>query len=290
VILGPLQLLVSGSGAGLLAIDGRVRQPGLGVPRPRGLLVDEPVPLPARVGVPALPASLALVLASLGSVSQLRLAGGAIERAQARCPERALFLEALGRRGVSVMSEDAVSDELTAVAGRAAGGLLTRKDIMAVRPAIVACDAHTLGPSGVLMVPWKNGASHDASSTHVVAAIDARGLVAIACYEEPLEGLAVPALGLLAPAFASPVMRGEARVRPGEPRPAAAPIALRILRGVADLAAGLAEASDAQASLEIVMSALSDDRTVAAAMALAPSGRPVAIVRDRDGGRIVASA
>jgi hypothetical protein len=85
-------------------------------------------------------------------------------------------------------------------------------------------------------------------------------------------------------------MRGEPRVRPGEPRPAAAPIALRMLRGIAELAAGLAEAPDAQASLELVMSSLSDDRTVAAAMALAPSGRPVAIVRDRDGGRIVASS
>jgi hypothetical protein len=290
VVLGPLQVLVSGSGAGLLAIDGRVRQPGLGVPRPRGLLVDDPVPLQARVGVPALPASLALVLASLGSLSQLRLAGGAIERARVHSAERAQFLEALARRGVSALSEDAVARELTAVAGRAAGGLLTRKDLVSVRPAIVACDARSLGPSGVLMVPWKDGVLHDASSTHVVAAIDARGLVAIACYEEPLDGLAVPALGLAAPAFATPVMRGETRVRPGEPRPAAAPIALRAPRGIADLAVGLGQTPDAETSLEVIVRALGDERANDFVLESPPNGRVVAIARGRAGGRIIASA
>ncbi|MGA7118553.1 MAG: hypothetical protein WBY94_00575, partial [Polyangiaceae bacterium] len=44
VFLGPFQMLVAGAGAGVRAIDGRVRQPGLGVPRPRGLLAGERVP------------------------------------------------------------------------------------------------------------------------------------------------------------------------------------------------------------------------------------------------------
>ena len=44
VLLGPVQLLAGGAGAGLIAIDGRVRQPGMGAPRPRGFLATEPIP------------------------------------------------------------------------------------------------------------------------------------------------------------------------------------------------------------------------------------------------------
>jgi hypothetical protein len=288
VLLGPLQLIVGGAGAGLRAIDGRVRQPGLGVPRPRGLLAEEPVPSPARVGVPGLPAALALVLASLGSASPLRVAGPAVARAHTLSPERARFLEAFARRGPSALVEDAVVSELTAAAGRAAGGLLTRKDLASVRPAIAAYEERSLGPSGVMRVPWRGSEAHDASFTQVVAAADARGLVAIACYEAPVEGLALPALGLVAPAFATPVMRGETRVRPGEPRPAAGPIALRALRGIADLAVGLAEAADAEASLDVVLRALAGAPTTAAAVAAAPSGRPVAVLRARGGARAIA--
>ena len=52
VFLGPVQLLIGGAGAGLQAFDGRVRQPGLGIPRPRGVQAGEAVPAPARIGVP----------------------------------------------------------------------------------------------------------------------------------------------------------------------------------------------------------------------------------------------
>lgn len=290
VLLGPLQLLVGGAGAGLLAVDGRVRQPGLGIPRPRGLLAAEPIPPAARVGVPALPAAVALVLGSLGSAAPLRVAAFAIERARACSQERAALLEALARRGASMLVEDAVASELTGVAGRAARGQLTRRDLLSVRPAIVACGERLQVPSGVLTVPWSDGARHDATSTQVVAAIDARGLVAIACYDDPVDGLALPGLGLAAPAFAAPVMRGATRLRSGEPRPAAAPIALRALRGIADLAIGLAQAGDAEMSFDIVLRALTERPTIAAALADAPSGRPVALQWADNGARVVASA
>jgi len=48
--------------------------------------------------------------------------------------------------------------------------------------------------------------------------------------------------------------------------PAAAPITLRAPRGIADLAIGLAEAPDAEASLDAVMGALRDERPIAAAV------------------------
>ena len=41
-----------------------------------------------------------------------------------------------------------------------------------------------------------------------------------------MDGLAIGELGLRAPFFAEPVLRGETRIRPGDARAAAAPIAL----------------------------------------------------------------
>jgi gamma-glutamyltranspeptidase/glutathione hydrolase len=288
VLLGPVQLLVGGAGAGLRALDGRVRQPGLGVPRPRGVRAGEPVPAEACVGVPALPATIATALASAGSQTLLRVAGPAIEAARALSPERAAVLQMVGRRGAAALVDDAFVVELLAVAGRAAGGTLTQKDLAAVRPGVASCDERSL-PAGMLLVPWRTAPAPDGSSSQVVAAVDGRGLAAVACYEAPPEGLAVPALGLVAPLFAAPVRRGEARVRPGEPRPAAAPIALRAQAGRVDLALGVAQTADAEGALDAVIERLGEP-TVAGAVSAAPAGRVVALVRTREAALVVASA
>ena len=287
VFLGPLQLLVGGVGAGLQAFDGRVRQPGLGIPRPRGVQPGGAVPPPARVGVPTLPAALAAVLAALGGTTLRRAAGPAIERARAVSPERAAVLEVFARRGAAAMGDDAIAGELVAVAGRAAGGTLTDDDLAAVRPGVVTCEERSLAPSGILRVPWREAAP-GSTVTHVVAAADGRGLVAIACYEVPVDGVPIPSLGLVAPAFASPVLRGEMRVPPGEPRPASAPIALRVRRGVVDVAIGLAEAQGGEASLELLLAKLDDAAALLEAVGAAP-GRPVAVVRTGDTAAVVAS-
>jgi len=289
VLLGPVQLLVGGAGAGLRAIDGRVRQPGSGVPRPRGVAGGGPVPAAALVGVPTLPATIALVQSTLGRLTLRRVAGAAIERARARSAERARVIEAFARRGAAVMADDAIAGELTALAGRSAGGVLTRVDLDGVRPAIVACDERSLDPAGVLTAPWR-GAAADASCTHVVAAADARGLVVVACYEAPIEGLAVPSLGLVAPPFASPVLRGTPRVRPGQPCGAAAPIALHTAAGVADVGVGVAACADAEASLDGLLRALASGATVAEALAALPGGRAVAVTFEPRAARVVASA
>ena len=290
VLLGPVQLLTGGAGAGLLAIDGRVRQPGLDAPRPRGFLASEPIPPAALVGVPTLPAALAATLASLGSVTMLRAAGPALAWARGRSPERAQFIEAFARRGARALVDDAIAVELTAVAGRAARGLLTPEDLAAVRPAVVRCDERSLGGSGVLTVPWRGESTRDGSSVHVVAAADGRGMVAIACYEVHLEGVAVAALGLVAPRTAAPVLRGEPRVAPGQPRLAAAPVALRARLGLVDLALGIAAAERADQALDAVTAALDGVPTVAEALAAAGEGRAIAIVSARDFARTIASA
>ena len=82
VLLGPVQLLVGGAGAGLQAFDGRVRQPGIGAPRPRGLLASEEVPLAARVGVPWLLATLSAAIATAGSARSARPARSAPRRSR----------------------------------------------------------------------------------------------------------------------------------------------------------------------------------------------------------------
>jgi hypothetical protein len=186
------------------------------------------------------------------------------------------------------MTDDGIAGELAAVAGRAAGGSLTSEDLDAVRPAVISCDERSLAPAGILRVPWGE-ATPEGATTHVVAAADGRGLVAIACYEVPVDGVVVPALGLVAPAFAAPVMRGAPRVRPGEPRPAPAPIAMRARGGVVDVAVGLAQAEGAQAALELLLAWLDDAAAFREALAAAP-GRAVALVRTGDAAAVVASA
>jgi gamma-glutamyltranspeptidase/glutathione hydrolase len=290
VLLGPLQMLVAGAGAGLRAVDGRARQPGQGAPRPRGLLSGESAPPTALVGVPVLPAAMASVLASLGSASWRRVAGGAIERARAHSVERARILEALARRGAAALGEEGFVSELVAAAGRSERGLLTRADLASARPELVACDDRDLGQGGWLTVPWKGESFPDASFTEVVAAADARGLVAIACYNDPPQGLPIPALGLVAPAMAAPVKRGEPRVRPGEPLPAAAPTALHVVRGIADLAVGLARAAEAEAVLSEILRIDPDSTGAVVTGVEAAAGRAVALARVRSGARVVCTA
>ncbi|HEX3344771.1 MAG TPA: hypothetical protein VHS09_09375, partial [Polyangiaceae bacterium] len=163
----------------------------------------------------------------------------------------------------------------------------TAEDLGAVRPGVVTCPERSLAPGGVLRVPWREGAPGGAA-TQVVAAADGRGLVAIACYEVAADGVPVASLGLLAPAFASPVRRGETRTAPGEPCPAVAPIALRARRGVVDVALGLAEAEDAEASLEALLAKLDDAAALLEAVGRAP-GRPVALVRTGETAAVLAS-
>ena len=57
VLLSPLSILLMGFGA-KRAVDGRVRQPGLGTSRPRGFRAEEEIPGAARVGVPGSLAAL----------------------------------------------------------------------------------------------------------------------------------------------------------------------------------------------------------------------------------------
>jgi gamma-glutamyltranspeptidase/glutathione hydrolase len=196
-------------------------------------------------------------LASAGSLTLAQALSPALERAKGPC---AFVLERIVRQGASAMSAPQIADALIESAGRVAGGLLTRDDLEKVRPSLMACDRKTIGAIDVAACPWGARALFDADAdpvdggaTEIVAAGDVHGLTAIACFDAPEEGTSVEALGLKAPWRAAPVRRGLTRVRPGEPRAAAAPIAL-CLRGAAlEHALGVAARDDAERALAALL-------------------------------------
>jgi len=278
VLLGPVQILAGGAGTGLVAVDGHIRQPGLGAPRPRGFLPNDLIPDAAYFGAPMLPVALAAALGSLGTSAMPRVLGPAISWARANAPERALVLEALFQRGGLGLSQDALAVELLAVGGRTAGGLLTRDDLTAARPTIARSTERSLGPSGIFKVLWSaEEGTPERSSVQVVAACDTRGRVAIACYETPDDALPIPSLGLAAPRSAAPVMRGKRRVAPGTSRPAGSPMALRVRGGLIEAAVGIAQSADARASVDAVLESLEQAISLSEALLKVTSGRPVVL-------------
>jgi hypothetical protein len=257
VLLGPLQMLIGGAGAGLLAVDGRVRQPGLGLPRPRGFLAGEGAPPAARVAVPALPSAIAAALATFGGVSLARIMAPALDLARREPKGRQAVLRRVMQRGPAAFTDPEFAGELIASAGRVAGGLISERDLAELRPAVTSCKAAPLGDFSAVTVPWGALAVRDAAkpsmdgrSARVIACTDRRGLTVVACYEVSAVGLDIPELGLRAPPHAEPVRRGEVRVRAGTPRPSSAPIALVVdSKGTPSLGAGFEQERDAEKML-----------------------------------------
>jgi gamma-glutamyltranspeptidase/glutathione hydrolase len=258
VLLGPVQILIGGGGVGLRALDGRVRQPGVGAPRPRGFREDEDVPDAAKVGVPWLPATLSVAVATAGTSTFAQVMAPGL--ALAKGSPRHEVLAKIASRGPRAVEERPLGAELLALAGRPSGGLLTSDDLSSQRPEVHPASRHVLGggasrPAGsrgnkrvtgpaeadsaparmIIELPWSNDDEGipippagvvAVATTRAVAAVDRFGAFAIACWDEGVEGLTIAELGLRAPFFAEPVLRGATRVRPGDARPAAAPIAL----------------------------------------------------------------
>lgn len=244
VLLGPVQVLVGGAGAGLLALDGRVRQPGIGVPRPRGFMNAEEIPASARVGVPWLPATLSAAIATMGSATFNQVLSPAV--ALAKGSPRKEVLAKIASRGPRALEEHPLSSELLAAAGRPSGGLLTTDDLASPRPDVVKATRTSLErpqagkstptePKVLTTLPWTHlegnlpaPPAHDVdiACVRAVAAVDRNGTFAMACWEEATDGILIAELGLRAPFRAEPVRRGQTRTRPGDVRPAAGPIAL----------------------------------------------------------------
>lgn len=150
VLLGPIQLLVVGSGAGERAVDGRCQQSGLGNPRPRGFQREGDIPPAARVAVPGLPYAVPLALASFGTVTLSRAVAPSVDAARAVSKERAASLAAFGRLGPAYLSNRDVTSELVHCAGRLAGGNLSEQDLADALPAVETARCR----GDIFTVPW----------------------------------------------------------------------------------------------------------------------------------------
>jgi hypothetical protein len=295
VLLGPVQVLFGGAGLGLRAVDGRVRQAGKGAPRPRGFTADQVIAPAARVGVSALPAALAAAIASSGAMTLNQVMAPAVAQASGA---RKDLLRKIAQRGPSALIAEEIAGEIVAVCGRIAGGLVTRDDLDAILPAIIPAEELALEGDArrAAFVPWREAAlsrrsepSLPGAYVQVVAAVDHRGLVAVACYERPEDGVTIEPLGLVAPFAASPVLRGQPRVRPGTPTPTAAPIALvRTSEDAAlDMALAVAGDPDGEHALGIALDAWSKE-----AEEMAPSyggsGALIGLIRTKGGASLLA--
>jgi gamma-glutamyltranspeptidase/glutathione hydrolase len=229
VLLAPLTLLVAGVGAGGRAFDGRLRQPGLGTKRSRGLLPGERVAPAARVALPTTVAALSVALAYDGARTLTPLARVGVKAArEAGASRRAALLERVSRVGPGALAEAIFVQPLLHVASPAEGGLLTPADFTG--PPDVSVDARiSRNRDGVTLdAPWANDEpSEKGSEGHAACAVDARGVFAALCYREITDGQAVDELELEVSFGAVPVRRGEPRVRPGERLPAPAPATIR---------------------------------------------------------------
>jgi gamma-glutamyltranspeptidase/glutathione hydrolase len=302
VLLGPVQLLVGGAGAGLLAIDGRVRQPGAGAPRPRGFTSAEEVPDAARVGVPWLPAAMSVAIATMGTATFNQVLAPAVSLAKGT--PRAEVLKRIASRGPIAIEERPLGGELLAAAGRPSGGLLTTEDLASPRPEVTrasrvvvtsqvrdATSAKRPGFAGgelsrkkktaggepepmvLVTFPWTRVESgrpvapaHDVDVARVraVAAVDRNATFAVACWDEATDGVLLADLGLRAPFSAEPVRRGQTRVRPGDTRPAAGPVALVGTPAAPELALCAFGAADAYDVLAQAIAGLAADERIEA--------------------------
>ncbi|HEY2517221.1 MAG TPA: hypothetical protein VGI39_40390 [Polyangiaceae bacterium] len=296
VLLGPVHLLFGGAGLGLRAVDGRTRQPGKGAPRPRGFTPEQTIAPASRVGISALPAALAAALASSGTSTLSQVMAPAV--ASASGPRKDL-LKKLAQRGPSYLASEPIAGEIVAACGRLAGGLVTVEDLEDVLPAITPVDETPLAGGGrvATFVPWRlpliteRGAGEARAGTHteIVAATDHRGLFAVGCYERSDDGVRIEELDITAPFTATPVLRGQPRVRPGEAILSAAPIAL--LRSTSeaalDVAVAVARDPDAERALGALLDAWSSDPT-----ALAPvytgMGALVGVIGSKSGASLLA--
>jgi hypothetical protein len=221
VLLGPVTLLVGGTGSGERAFDGRMRQPGKNAKRPRGTLPGEEPPLAARVGAPSSVPALAVALGYGAQSSLSRLVQSGVALARERGAERrAAVLSRVGEVGALAFSEPEVSRALVRAFGAPSGGALTQADF--ARPE--GLDTPAVRSGSRLSAPWAGEATAPFVRGTVVTAVDVNGLFVAAAFDAQPEAAYVEELELSAPLLATPTMRGVARATPAAPIPAPAPL------------------------------------------------------------------
>jgi len=234
VLLSPLTLLIGGVGVGGRAFDGRLRQPGRGTRRPRGILPEQAVPDAARVPAVSSVAALAVALAYEPGLSLPALVRpGIAAAAHASARGRAALLTRIAGVGPAALAEASFVQPLLRLASPSQGGLLTPSDFEP--PEGIDAVAREIAEGGVswFEAPW---AEVDATAEpddraaqgagHAIVAVDTHGRFAALAYRVVEQGLTIADLDLIAPLQAVPVLRGVPRVAPGTRLSSPAPVAI----------------------------------------------------------------
>jgi hypothetical protein len=261
VLLGPVTVLVGAVGSGVRCFDGRLRQPGLGAKRPRGVPKDEGIPEAARVAVPGAVAAALVAHAYDGSQKLGTILRAGVRQAE-RCgaEARARLLGRIRGLGATALTETDFARNLLRVAGPSQGGLLTPADFAAPLDVDQPAIQRTLDGATIAEPPWSATPGPLAPESDLglgagVCAVDVAGVFAALCYRRVRDGFAVEELDLEAPLAAVPVQRGVTRVAPGSRLPAPTPVAIRL--------------DGAGVPVEVLV-APAADRLEAAALATAP--------------------
>lgn len=267
VLLSAGTILLGGTGEGLLAVDGRARQPGLEAPRPRGFQDPSAVPDAAKIAAPLLPAALMLAHAGRGTRTRTAMARLALASAAGKLDDaRTESLRAFGREGGSILRAGPIREALLAAAARSVGGTLTREDLDALRADVARARTVQIEQREWALSPFDTSDNTRADGElAVVAACDTHGALAIASVLIPTFTVALPEVGLAAPLLARPVLRGVPREPTGAPLPL--PAAIGVSRVTSsdsvDLALGVGGGGDIEAAFAEVSRAASN---VAAAL------------------------
>ncbi|MFO0571054.1 MAG: hypothetical protein U0263_35805 [Polyangiaceae bacterium] len=241
VLLGPVSVLVGGVGIGARAFDGRLRQPGLGVKRPRGATSDDPIPDAARVAVPTAVSAVAVALAYDGGKSLTQLLKPGIQRAvRGGAEHRAGVLRLVRGAGAAAFNDTGFVRALLRVAGPSQGGQLSPADFSDVPRVDADAFERSLDGRKLFEAPWAREIeppeATDWGTGAAICAVDVRRVFAALSFRRLAHGFALDELDLEAPLAAVPVRRGVTRVQPGARLAVPAPLAL-----VADASGAISE-------------------------------------------------
>src|SRR5690606_25380959 len=227
-LLSPLTILVGGVGVGGRAFDGRWRQPGSGVKRPRGFTEADNIPRAARVAVPCGIAAAAIACAYQTGTSMSSVVRPALALAKKAGAEgRLLALERIRQQGGHALKDPLFARPLLLLGGPSEGGVMSAEDLAPRTDLDVALVSRELSGATYHEASWASdpGPEEGRGATRVVIAIDIHGGFAGVAYQS-IEGPPLEGLQVIAPIGATPVMRGVTRLRPGSALPMPAPLAL----------------------------------------------------------------
>jgi hypothetical protein len=226
VLLSSAAILVHGLGVSR-SFDGRLRQPGIGIRRPRGFVKGEPVPDSAYVTAPQIIPAMYVALGYDEDRRSGELFKAALSNARrAGASRRVALLTRIKELGARTFVEPSVNRHLLHLAAPAQGGQLAAKDFEPLLvidvPAVIGLQKSndTSLEVPVADFPWARAKAPRANcEPGYISAVDRRGVGVLVCYERAVAGVEVAELDLLAPLAGIPTLRGVTRVPPGQALP-----------------------------------------------------------------------